>query len=81
MGIKVCRMAPQLNHLLFANDSPVFCKANKESSQTLLEVLSKYARASGQCINTSNTTIAFSGNVRGNVRGDIMTLWGATESH
>lgn len=45
VSIKVCRRAPQLKHLLFTEDSLVFCKENREPSQTMLEVHCKYARA------------------------------------
>lgn len=31
-GIKICRKAPPINHLLFVDDRVIFCKANVESN-------------------------------------------------
>lgn len=81
MGIKVCRNAPSLNHLLFFDDSLVLWKANRDSSSTLMAILDKYARASGQHINTSKTTMVFSGNIGVRKREEILTLWGSLQSH
>ena len=50
-GVSLCHNGPKLTHLLFANDSLIFCRAKEEECQTLLEVLAKYERASGQQIN------------------------------
>lgn len=41
-GIKVCRSALEVNHLLFANYSLIFYKANMPSSPKLLEILKDY---------------------------------------
>lgn len=74
IGIKVCRRAPQLNHLLFVDDSLVFYKADRESLLSLLEVLSTYAKASRQRINSAKTTMIFSGNFWGSTREEIMSI-------
>lgn len=59
-GVSICRNGPQLTHLLFANDSLVFCKAKENECQKLLEILAKYERASGQHINRTKTILFFS---------------------
>ena len=59
-GVSLCRNGPKLTHLQFADDSLIFCRAKEEECQTLLEVLAKYERASGQQINRAKTTLFFS---------------------
>ena len=46
-GVSICRNGPRLTHLLFADDSLIFCKAKASECQKLLEVLTKYEGASG----------------------------------
>lgn len=41
-GVRVCRGAPMMKHLLFVDDSKIFCKANYETSQQLLILLKTY---------------------------------------
>lgn len=63
MGIKVCRGASIINHLLFTDNSLIFYKTNTKASNALLNLLNEHAQASRQCINTYNTTMVFSKNV------------------
>ena len=46
-GIKVAASAPMVSHLLFADDSLLFFKANRESAETVTDVLNTYCQASG----------------------------------
>ena len=46
-GIKVCSGAPSLNHLLFADDSFIFCTVSVETNGRLFELLKCYGDASG----------------------------------
>lgn len=59
-GVLLCRNGPKLMHLLFVYDSLVFCGAKIEECQSLLNILAKYERATGQQINRAKTTIFFS---------------------
>ena len=59
-GVSLCRNGPKLTHLLFVDDSLIFCRAKEDECQTLLEVLAKYECASGQQINRAKTTLFFS---------------------
>lgn len=59
-GVSICRKGPQITHLLFADDSLIFCRAKDNECQKLMEVLAKYEQASGQQINRSKTTFFFS---------------------
>lgn len=64
-----------INHLLFADDSFNFCKANSSESQKLLNLLENYANALGQRINTGKTIMIFSWNVKERDKTEIIALW------
>lgn len=59
-GIKVARNCPEVNHLLFADDTMFFCQATKENCITLKAILLQYEEASGQRINKDKSSITFS---------------------
>lgn len=67
-GIRVARGSPQVNHLLFADDTMFFLRANKDSSSTLKTILNRYGEASGQAINTAKSAITFSRKAPANLK-------------
>ena len=46
-GVAVSREAPWISHLLFADDSIVFCRASVEECDRVLKVLEDYEGESG----------------------------------
>jgi len=46
-GTKVCRQAPSVSHLLFADDCFLFFKANTEHAHVMKDILSTYELTSG----------------------------------
>ncbi|KAL0453910.1 UNVERIFIED_CONTAM: hypothetical protein Slati_1369100 [Sesamum latifolium] len=61
-GMSVYRAAPSVSHLLFADDTLIFCRASPDSTQAVVTVLEVYRRASGHEINFSKSSVAFSRN-------------------
>ena len=59
-GFSLSRRCPSLTHLLFADDSLLFCRSNVEECQKVMEVLQVYEVGSGQQLNKAKTTVFFS---------------------
>ncbi|XP_062005742.1 uncharacterized protein LOC133722901 [Rosa rugosa] len=59
-GVQICSGAPIIHHLLFADDSLLFGKANLEECSHIQDVLLDYELASGQKVNFSKSSIVFS---------------------
>ncbi|CAH9130680.1 unnamed protein product [Cuscuta epithymum] len=62
-GVAVCRGAPKISHLLFADDSFLFFKANYTECSMIKRILQDYEKASGQAINYNKSSLTFSQNV------------------
>ncbi|EEE56362.1 hypothetical protein OsJ_05493 [Oryza sativa Japonica Group] len=58
--IKVCRGAPGISHLLFADDSLLFFKAEVDQARSVKEALSLYEKSTGQLINPAKCSLLFS---------------------
>lgn len=62
-GIQVARNAPKVTHLLFADDSLLFARANSSEAVTILKVLQASQDSSGQMVNLDKSEMSYSRNV------------------
>jgi hypothetical protein len=79
-SVKVCRGAPLLTHLLFADDCFLFCRADEREATAMLNTLKVYEEISGQAINMQKSEIYYSKNTTGDMKEKIQSILQVTES-
>lgn len=75
-GISICRGAPSVSHLLFADDSFLFCKATNTAYSYLRHIFHLYELASGQNINLDKSCVSFSSNMDITAQSTLANLLG-----
>jgi alpha/beta superfamily hydrolase len=70
----VATSAPVVGHLLFADDSLLFFRADRENAEEIKEVLEIYCRASSQQVNMDKSSIHFAKGCSQTIRDEIMDL-------
>jgi hypothetical protein len=75
-GTAICRGAPRVTHLLFADDCFLFFKACERQAQTTKNILSLYEAASGQSISLPKSEIYYSRNVSNVLKQSITATMG-----
>ena len=76
-GVATSRGGPCISHLLFADDSLLFCHALVEECQQVISLLNLYEDASGQKVNTDKTSLFFSSNIGLETQESIKQALGA----
>ena len=79
-GVSVCRGGPKVSHLLFVDDSLIFCEAFRHECDRLGTLLDLYESASGQMVNRQKTSLFFSKNTLPTIWIEIQQFWGASSS-
>jgi hypothetical protein len=77
-GIKVCRDAPSVSRLLFADDSLILMSADMTNATALHNALDLYCASSGQLVSDAKSSIFFSLNTNVLVREEVcvqLTFW------
>jgi hypothetical protein len=75
-SIPISRGGITINHLLFADDNLLFCRANNREWEQIQRLLTCYEASSGQKINREKTSIFFSRNTKMEARAQILNVAG-----
>lgn len=78
-GIQASRGCPKVSHLLFTNDTILFCKAADSEARSVMDILHLYKTASGQVVNENKSEVFFSKGVQAKERARICTILGMKE--
>ena len=70
-GVRVCREAPVISHLLFADDSLILIHADKKNADCLIDILTRYCANSGQKVSEAKSSIFFSTNTEVTVKAEV----------
>lgn len=78
-GVRASRNGLMISHLLFTDDSLVFCRAKKREAENLRKILQAYEDSSGQQINFEKSGLFFSPNTSANDRSTFMNTFGVRQ--
>ena len=78
-GVSICRRAPKVTNLLFADDSLLFCQATQTKGVAIAKILQTYAKASGQSINLVKSSVYFSNNTTSSQKQEMLKTLGVKE--
>lgn len=75
-GCRISPLAPDVTHLLFADDSFMFFNATTEEATRIKGILDHYAAISGQAVNFQKSGIMFSSNIRRDKQAELSNILG-----
>ena len=73
-GASICRRAPRISTLMFADNSIIFCRATSREVGVINEFLQTYANASSQCTNMKKSSVYFNSNTQEGKKAEIVSL-------
>jgi hypothetical protein len=75
-GVRVCRSAPRVSHLLLADDYFLFFQAEENQARVMKQILTTYEVASGQAISLHKSEIFYSRTVQESLQQSITNILG-----
>ena len=78
-GVSICRGAPRVTNLLFADDSLLFCQATPREGEVVAEILQTCEWALGQSINLEKSSVFFSNNTTDTQKQQMLQILGVKE--
>ncbi|CAJ2642330.1 unnamed protein product [Trifolium pratense] len=73
-GVKIAPGAPEISHLLFADDSLLFCRATTKEVTAISNIIQTYQEASGQLVNLTKSEMVFSKGIPNATKNDISKI-------
>jgi hypothetical protein len=80
-GLPITRGGTRISHLLVADDSLLFFKANIREWHTTQQLLDEYEQVSGQRLNLEKTSLFFSRNTLQETRDFIISVAGVNTTN
>ncbi|KAL0453569.1 UNVERIFIED_CONTAM: hypothetical protein Slati_1335000 [Sesamum latifolium] len=77
-GVAISRYAPRVSHLLFADNTLIFCQATSNAMACIKRLLESLERALGLKINLEKSAMVFSINVSSTARENLAAILGVT---
>ena len=75
-GCSVCKNAPSISHLFFADDSYLYFKSSLAEAEVIHDILLRFEQVSGQAVNYGKSEVMFSSNILTDKQNEIIGMLG-----
>ena len=79
-SFKASKNGPSISHLLFADDSLLFCKATDDECEEIIQILKIYEKATCQTVNLNKSEVIFGKRLAFDVKENICNRLGITKN-